>query len=126
MIDDREEAIKFARDRGQLKIYDLGAGEEIETLTQEERRDWKRNNKPWSWTKAYFGAPQGDSRVIQRHSDQVAQADDRSGSDGRGLEGDGTNPGRGVPVNRIDLTPLPIQKAMNRPWRDNSRRHGHG
>jgi len=120
VIDDREEAVEFARERGQLKIYDLGAGEEIVTLTQEERRDWERKNKTWS--KSYAGSPGIHARVLQGHGDQVAQKGDRKGSYSGGLGGDGSNPGQGVSVNRIDLTPLPIRKAMNRSWSKPTRR----
>ena len=44
VVDDQEEAKDLARKHGQLAIFDLGNGVPIETMTQEERREWEKKN----------------------------------------------------------------------------------
>lgn len=41
VIEDRDEAIKMAKQYGQLGIYDLEAGETVQTMTPDERAAWE-------------------------------------------------------------------------------------
>jgi 8-oxo-dGTP pyrophosphatase MutT (NUDIX family)/GNAT superfamily N-acetyltransferase/proteasome lid subunit RPN8/RPN11 len=87
VIDDRDEAVKFAKENGQLGIFDLKNFQTIETLTPDERKKWEDENK----TKSY--AHTGQSRYVpQGHQKSVGRfirSDPWEKSNGRRDEGNG-------------------------------------